>query len=67
MVVVIAQRGSTSWGFQVGRLYLNVKYKAFWWYSKPRANYIRNGHKLTSGPNRAWLYAWPMRLGWERG
>jgi hypothetical protein len=63
---IIGQRGATSWGFQIGRHYLNVGYSSFWLYSRPRANYIRNGYRPVSGPNRGWLYAWPLQFGWER-
>ena len=66
MTWIFMQRGSTSWGFQIGRLYFNWKYPQFWLYSRPRANYIRNGNRVVSGPNRGWLYAWPCRLGWEK-
>lgn len=66
MTWIWMQRGATSWGFQVGRLYLNVKYPSFWWYAPSRATYVANGNRCISGPQRGWLYAWPLHLGWER-
>ena len=30
MAVILFQKGATSWGFQIGRAYLNWPYLAFW-------------------------------------
>lgn len=29
-VVIIGQRGATSWGFQIGRAFLYVSYPRYW-------------------------------------
>jgi hypothetical protein len=30
MVLIFAQPGATSWGFQIGKLYWYINYPSFW-------------------------------------
>jgi hypothetical protein len=30
MIIIFAQRGATSWGFQIGKYYAYLNYPRFW-------------------------------------
>jgi len=52
MRVILFQRGATSWGFQIGRAYLNINYPEYW---------VLRG-RMMDGSRRASFASW----GWER-
>lgn len=56
---------ATTLEFQIGRLWMGVKYSQYWLFSTNRAKFLSDADnrawskRCSPTPSRSWLFAWP--------
>lgn len=67
-VPVYLLKGATAYEWQIGPIYGRLRYPMFWLWSLSRHRALKDKkfRRLWAMPPRAWLFAWPMSVEYDR-